>query len=500
MPVRVYIPTPYRALTDRLTHVQVEAAGTVGELLHALCAQYPGLRDRVLTPEGDLPGHLNVYVNQVEVRSLQGEATALRDGDEVALIPAMAGGAGEPAGAARQPLLNREQLERYSRHVRLDEVGVRGQRRLLDAKVLLIGAGGLGSPAALYLAAAGVGTIGIVDGDRVDLSNLQRQILHFNHDVGRPKVQSARRHLEDINPDVQVLTFPTVLDSGNAMDIVRPFDLVINGSDNFPTRYLINDTCVFLRKPLIDASILKWDGQATVFLPGQGCYRCLFPAPPPPGSVPSCADAGVIGAMCGVMGTLQAVEAVKILLGAGEPLAGRLILYDALAGEFQTLRWRRNPDCPVCGDQPTIHELIDYEGFCGVPGPRGDGRHEQADASGTAAAGEPAGIELSPLEAQARIAAGALVVDVREPEEFEQARIPGSELLPMSVFAQRARAVLDPGAEIVVVCRIGVRSRQAAQLLRNAGFQRAFNLQDGLVGWINQGLPLEEPARTAGGR
>ncbi len=498
MAVRVYIPTPYRPLAESATHVQVDA-GSVGALLTMLSERYPGLRDRILSSEGQLPGHLNVYVNQVEVRTLQSESTPLRDGDEVALIPAMAGGAGDP-GPARQPLLDREQLQRYSRHVRLDEVGVVGQRRLLDSKVLLIGAGGLGSPAALYLAAAGVGTIGIVDGDRVDVSNLQRQILHFNHDVGRPKVQSARRHLEDVNPDVQVLTFPTVIDSHNAMDIVRPFDLVINGSDNFPTRYLINDTCVLLGKPLVDASILKWDGQATVFVPGQGCYRCLFPAPPPPGSVPSCAEGGIIGALCGVMGTLQAVEAVKILLHAGQPLAGRLILYDALAGEFQTLRWRRNPECPVCGDQPTIHELIDYEGFCGVPNPEHDGKHEQANGVTSSGAAEPEAVELTPGQAQARIAAGAMVIDVRESDEFDQARIPGSELLPMSVLAQRATQVLDPATEMILVCSVGERSRQAALMLRRAGFAKACNLQDGLVGWINEGLPLEEPARAAGER
>jgi molybdopterin/thiamine biosynthesis adenylyltransferase/rhodanese-related sulfurtransferase/molybdopterin converting factor small subunit len=477
VPIRVYIPTPYRSHTGNATHVEVEAA-SVGDLLQALARRYPGLRDRILDGAGRLPGHLNVYVNQVEVRSLQGEATPLREGDEVALIPAMAGGAEAPA-------LDREQLERYSRHIRLDEVGLEGQKRLLASRVLVVGAGALGSPAAIYLAAAGVGTIGIVDGDRVDLSNLQRQILHFDHDVGRPKVQSARRHLEDINPRVRVIPFPVVLDSSNALDIIRDFDLVINGSDNFPTRYLVNDACVLLGKPLVDASILKWEGQATVFLPGHGCYRCLFPAPPPPGSVPSCAEAGVMGALPGVMGSLQAIEAIKVLLGIGSPLAGRLIVYDALAGEFQTLRWRRNPECPVCGDHPTIRELIDYEGFCGVPGPSHDGRHETVAAEGEA-------WELSPREAYARQQAGALLIDIREPAEVDQVRIPGAEMLPMSVLAQRALTALDRDQEMIFVCRIGERSREAVRMLRRAGFSRAYNLRFGLVGWVNEGLPVEQ--------
>src|SRR2546425_1214803 len=256
------------------------------------------------------------------------------------------------------PLLTKEQMERYSRQTILEEVGLQGQRKLLDSKVLVVGAGGLGSPVAIYLAAAGVGTLGIVDGDRVDLSNLHRQIMHFTHDIGRPKTQSARRTLEDLNPDVTVIPHQTVLTSENAFEIISDYDVVINGSDNFPTRYLVNDACVMLHKPLVDASILKWEGQATVFSPGHGCYRCLFPTPPPPGTVPSCAEGGIIGALAGYMGTLQAIEAIKILLDKGETLANRLLIYDALIGEVRTVRWNRNPDCPVCGDQPTITALI----------------------------------------------------------------------------------------------------------------------------------------------
>jgi len=264
-------------------------------------------------------------------------------------------------------ILSEEQVRRYSRHLILPEVGGSGQRRLLNSKVLLIGAGGLGSPAALYLAAAGVGTLGIVDFDAVDLSNLQRQILHRVRDVGRPKVQSAVDTIADLNPDVKVVPYREALSSTNARRILSEYDVIVNGSDNFPTRYLTNDACVFLKKPLVDGSIFKFEGQATVFLPGHGCYRCLYPAPPPPGMVPSCAEAGVLGVICGVIASIQGVETIKLLLGLGEPLVGRLLFFDALSMEFRQVRFRRDPDCPVCGDHPTITDLIDYHAFCGVP-------------------------------------------------------------------------------------------------------------------------------------
>ena len=267
------------------------------------------------------------------------------------------------AGRAMTP----EQIRRYSRHLILPEVGGNGQRKLLAGKVLLIGAGGLGSPAALYLAAAGVGTLGIVDFDVVDPSNLQRQILHHLHDVGRPKVQSAVETIADLNPDVTVVPYGEALSSANVRQILPDYDVIVNGSDNFPTRYLVNDACVFMKKPLVDGSIFKFEGQATVFMPGQGCYRCLYPAPPPPGAVPSCAEAGVLGVVCGVIATIQGVETVKLLLGLGEPLVGRLVFFDALSMEFRQVKYRRDPNCPVCGDHPTITEPIDYHAFCGAP-------------------------------------------------------------------------------------------------------------------------------------
>jgi adenylyltransferase/sulfurtransferase len=381
------------------------------------------------------------------------------------------------------PLLTKEQLTRYSRQVILEEMGVEGQRRLLNSKVLVVGAGGLGSPSSLYLAAAGIGTLGIVDGDKVDLSNLHRQIIHYTHDIGRPKTQSARRTLEDINPDVKIVTYQTTLTSENAFEIIGQYDVVVNGSDNFPTRYLVNDACVMLKKPLVDASILKWEGQATVFFPGRGCYRCLFPTPPPPGSVPSCAEGGVIGAVAGFMGTMQAVETVKLLLGTGDTLANRLLLVDVLASEFRTVRWSRNPACPVCGDHPTVTELIDYEQFCGLPGRA----HAAAAPSAASGAGAP---EVDADEAHRMVQAGAQLIDVREPWEWATSRIPGAVLIPMGEVAART-SELDPNRPLVIHCAGGVRSAKVVEVLRQAGFDNAVNLAGGIIEWTNRRLPTE---------
>ncbi len=381
------------------------------------------------------------------------------------------------------PLLSKEQLTRYSRQVILEELGVDGQRRLLDSKVLVIGAGGLGSPASLYLAAAGIGTLGIVDGDRVDLSNLHRQIIHFTHDIGRPKTQSARRTLEDVNPDIKVVPYQTTLTSENAFEIISPYDVVVNGSDNFPTRYLVNDACVMLGKPLVDASILKWEGQATVFLPGRGCYRCLFPTPPPPGSVPSCAEGGIVGAVAGYMGTLQVVETVKILLGVGETLANRLLLVDMLAGEVRTLKWTRNPACPVCGDRPTITALIDYEEFCGLPG-----RAHAAAAIPSVTPG--AAPEVDADEARRLLESGAQLIDVREPWEWAISHIPGATLIPMGEVPSRLSEI-DPNRPVVVHCAVGARSAKIVEALLQAGYAKALNLAGGIVEWTNRQFPTE---------
>lgn len=358
MSVTVYIPTPFRSVTANQAHLEAEGA-TVAELLTELEQRYPELGQRLHDASGQVHRYINIYVNKEEIEDLQGQETPLNPGDEVSLIPALAGGA----------IFTPTQVRRYSRHLLLPEVGPVGQRKLLNAKVLLIGAGGLGSPTAFYLAAAGVGTLGIVDFDEVDLSNLQRQILHKEKDVGRPKVDSAKETLTALNSDVRVIAHDVPLNSDNAMEVFADYDIIVNGCDNFPTRYLANDAAYFLRKPLVDGGINQFEGLVSIYMPGDGCYRCLYPAPPPPGAVPSCAEAGVLGVLPGIVGSMQALETIKLILGIGDPLIGRLLLFDALAVEFRTLRTRRDPGCPVCGDTPTIHELIDYEEFCGVPHP-----------------------------------------------------------------------------------------------------------------------------------
>ena len=360
MSVNVYIPTPFRHLVGNRASVSAEG-GTVREVLGNLDAQFPGFNDQLLDGSGQLARHINVYVNQVEIENLQGEATPVRSGDEVAVIPALAGG----AGAAMTP----EMVDRYSRHLIMPQVGSAGQRKIIESSALIIGAGGLGSPVALYLALAGIGKIGIVDFDVVDRSNLQRQILHVTESIGVPKVESAKARLNAHNPNVEVVTHEEPITSDNAFRIIEQYDYVINGADNFATRYLVNDAAYLLKKPLIDGSILMFDGQATTYIPGKGCYRCLYPAPPPPGMVPSCAEAGVLGAMCATIGSIQATEVLKLILGVGEPLVNRLLLYDALSLEFRIVKVRQDPNCPLCGQNPTIHELIDYEQFCGAPIP-----------------------------------------------------------------------------------------------------------------------------------
>jgi sulfur-carrier protein adenylyltransferase/sulfurtransferase len=369
--------------------------------------------------------------------------------------------------------LSPNEVTRYSRHLILPEVGLDGQKRLKASSVLLIGAGGLGSPLALYLAAAGIGRIGLVDFDVVDFSNLQRQVLHGTPDVGRPKLHSARDRILAINPEVRVDLYEARLTSANAFDIFKPYDVIIDGTDNFPTRYLTNDACVLLKKPNVYGSIFRFDGQASVFFPPHGpCYRCLYPEPPPPGEVPSCAEGGVLGILPGVVGVIQATEAVKLILGNGSPLIGRLLHYDALNMTFREFRVRRNQKCPVCGDNPTVTQLIDYEQFCGVRGEPG--------ASATGASDG----ELTVEELKRRIDRGEdlFILDVRNPPEYQIGRIPGSTLIPLPDLPQRVRE-LDPGREIVVHCKSGMRSAKAIQFLREQGFKKLRNLTGGIQAW-----------------
>jgi adenylyltransferase/sulfurtransferase len=370
--------------------------------------------------------------------------------------------------------LSSQEVQRYSRHLIMPEVGMEGQKRLKAASVLLIGAGGLGSPLGLYLAAAGVGRIGIVDFDVVDFSNLQRQVLHGTSDVGRTKLQSARDRLQEINPEVRVDGYETRLTAANALDILRPYDVVIDGTDNFPTRYLVNDACVLLGKPNVYGSIFRFDGQASVFYPGKGpCYRCLYPEPPPPGEVPSCAEGGVLGILPGLIGCIQATEAVKLILGRGSPLVGRLVLYDALQMSFREFKVRRNPKCPMCGDAPSIKQLIDYDQFCGIRG---------QEAPAPAVDGDTTVDELKRrLDRKEEV----FILDVRNPEEYQICRIPGSTLLPLPMLGQRYRE-LDPGREMVVHCKSGMRSQKAIQFLREQGFTKLKNLKGGILAWADR--------------
>jgi adenylyltransferase/sulfurtransferase len=376
--------------------------------------------------------------------------------------------------ASHLPELEPAEALRYARHLTLPDVGVDGQRRLKAARVLLVGAGGLGSPAALYLAAAGVGTLGIVDHDAVDLTNLQRQILHGTAAVGRPKVLSAADRIDDLNPHVRVVPLDVRLSSVNARAIVRDYDIVIDGSDNFPTRYLVNDACVLEGRPLVYGSIFRFDGQVSLFHPPAGpCYRCLFAEPPAPDAVPSCAEGGVLGVLPGIVGSLQALEAIKFIVGAGESLLGRLLLFDALRLRFREIALRRDPACPVCGDAPTVTELIDYEAFCGL-----------------APTGGAAALETSVAAVQRRRAAGSapLLLDVREPWELRIAAIDGAVSIPLGQLAARV-GELPPRAEIVAFCHHGMRSLAAAQFLRAAGFHDATSLAGGIDAWADQVEP-----------
>src|SRR5881394_3702080 len=364
--------------------------------------------------------------------------------------------------------LEQSELVRYSRHLILPDVGVVGQEKLKAARVLLIGAGGLGSPAALYLAAAGVGTLGLVDFDNVDVTNLQRQILHGTKDVGRPKLVSARERIADVNPHVRLETYETALTSKNALDILSGYDIVVDGTDNFATRYLVNDACVLLGKPNVYGSIFRFEGQASVFYATQGpCYRCLYSEPPPPGLVPSCAEGGVLGVLPGIIGSIQAMETIKLILGVGEPLIGRLVLFDALKLQFRELKLEKDPDCPVCGTHPTITGPIDYEAFCGI---------------GAEPSYDGAEITAQDLKQEWDKNPDLLVVDVREPHEYEIARIDGAVLIPISELPTRL-AELDGHREIVTHCHHGARSLKALEILKAAGFSRVRSLRGGIDAW-----------------
>jgi sulfur-carrier protein adenylyltransferase/sulfurtransferase len=495
MATKILIPTPLRPYTDKKDAVEADGA-TIGELLADLTRRHGGLKAHLYNEQGKLRSFVNVYLNDEDIRYLQKEQTPVASGDTVSIIPSVAGGApttedvrlrsqADSQPQSRElPQLTNEEIKRYSRHLIMPEVGVDGQRRLKAGSVLCIGAGGLGSPAAMYLAAAGVGRIGVVDFDVVDYSNLQRQIIHGTPDVGRSKLASAKDRLTAINPHIDVQTYETSLSSENALELFAPYDVILDGTDNFPTRYLTNDACVLLGKPNAYGSIFRFEGQASVFATKDGpCYRCLYPEPPPPGLVPSCAEGGVLGVLPGIIGVIQATEAIKLLTGIGEPLIGRFLIYDALRMRFRELKLKRDPDCPVCGTHPTVTKLIDYEQFCGI--------RPAATETSTVTAHNPA-TDITSIELKARLDRGdkLTLVDVREPNEYQINRIPGTVLIPLGEVPRRY-AELDKEAEIVVSCKMGGRSAKAADFLRSVGFTRVLNHKGGILDWIDKVDPSQ---------
>jgi molybdopterin/thiamine biosynthesis adenylyltransferase/rhodanese-related sulfurtransferase/molybdopterin converting factor small subunit len=480
MATKILIPTPLRPFVEKQDAVEIDGR-TIGELLQNLTTKYGGLKQHLYTPEGKLRSFVNIYVNDDDIRYLQKDLTPLKAGDTVSIIPSVAGGV--PSMTETLPELSGDEIKRYSRHLIMPEVGVEGQRKLKAAKVLCIGAGGLGSPAAMYLAAAGIGTIGIVDFDVVDFSNLQRQLLHGTPDVGRSKLASAKDRLNALNPNVQIETYEEMLTSANALRLFEPYDVILDGTDNFPTRYLVNDACVLTGKPNAYGSIFRFEGQASVFATKEGpCYRCLYPEPPPPGLVPSCAEGGVFGVLPGIIGVIQATETIKLVLGAGEPLIGRFLIYDALRMRFRELKLRKDENCPVCGTHPTVTKLIDYEQFCGVA------PHQVAAAAKPATSADA----LTSSELKAELDRGEVltIIDVREPQEYQINRIPGSVLIPLGDLPKRY-VELDPNANLVTQCKSGMRSAKAQEFLRSKGFTRVRNLTGGVLGWIDQVDPSQ---------
>ena len=475
---KILIPTPLRPFADNQARLEVEG-GTVAEAMRALIERYPRLEGHLYDGEGRLRSFVNVYVGEDDIRYRERTDTSVEPDTEISIVPSVAGGTVSTVGgtATADPVeLSNEEIRRYSRHLIMPEVTLEGQLRLKGASVLLIGAGGLGSPLALYVAAAGVGRIGLVDFDVVDESNLQRQVLHGQKSIGRPKLESARERLEDVNPHVVIETHETRLTSENAIELVAAYDIVADGTDNFPTRYLVNDACVLTGRPNVYASIFRFEGQASVFAAPDGpCYRCLYPEPPPPGLVPSCAEGGVLGILPGLLGTIQATEVIKLILGVGDPLIGRLLLVDALGMSFRTLRLERDPACPACGDRPTITELIDYEEFCGI------GPSDEVVAA-------PEGVEeIAAGDVAAALDRGedVTVLDVREPHEWQICHIEGAELLPLSELPARVHE-LDSSRTYYVHCKTGVRSARAIEFLQEAGFTRLKNVRGGIKAWAEE--------------
>jgi adenylyltransferase/sulfurtransferase len=475
MAVTILIPTPLRRYVGGAKSVAVEAQTAEGAMF-ALAERSPDLRKQLFDDAGKLRSFVNLYLGDQNVRDLAPTlaAVAVNDGDVLTIVPAIAGGAPEAK-------LSRDEIMRYSRHLIMPEVTLAGQKRLKGAKVLCIGAGGLGSPLTLYLAAAGVGRIGVVDFDIVDLTNIQRQILYSTADVGRPKLEAAKERLIQLNPEIEIVTHSLHLASWNVMDLFQEYDIIADGTDNFPTRYLVNDACVLSGKPNVYASIFRFDGQVSVFDAKRGpCYRCMFPEPPPPGLVPSCAEGGVLGVLPGIVGTLQALEVLKLILGVGDSLIGRFVMFDALAFTFRELAVRKNPKCAVCGAAPTVTAPIDYEAFCQLRGSEPD-----VDGQGIAS------LSVEDFHRRRQAGESFTLLDVREPHEFQIVQIPGSNPFPLSELPARLHE-LDSARTYTLHCHRGARSLQAYQLMRKAGFGRLQILSGGVDAWaerIDRALP-----------
>src|SRR5215204_7827797 len=475
MPITITIPAPLRQFTGGQSQITVEAK-TAGEALDLLTSTHSALRRHLFNDQNVLRNFVNVYLNDEDIRHASGPETPVKDGDQIMIVPSIAGGAViESEVGHALPELSNEEILRYSRHLIMPEVGMQGQRRLKAASVLMIGTGGLGAPVGMYLAAAGVGRIGIVDFDVVEESNLQRQIIHGTKDLGRRKIESARDRLRDINPHIEIETHESRLTSHNAMRLFRNYDIVVDGTDNFPTRYLVNDACVLSGKPNVYGSIFRFEGQASVFWAEKGaCYRCLYPEPPPPGLVPSCAEGGVLGVLPGIVGTIQANEVIKVILGAEGILLNRLLLFDAWKMRFRELKLKKNRNCPICGTHPTVKELVDYEEFCGL--------------KQTVAAEENVLEEISvaDLNEQIKNNPEVQIIDVREPHEFEIARIPYTNLIPLSQVVQRAKEI-DPSRTAIVHCKSGVRSGKAIRALQESGYTgKLLNLKGGILAWSDE--------------
>jgi adenylyltransferase/sulfurtransferase len=472
--IKVLIPYALRAFTERNAEVEVKG-GTAGEAINALANAYPALKTHLFSENGELRNFINLFVGGANINSLQGLNTPVADDGELMIVPAIAGGSDDSPSN-----LTNEEIARYSRHLLLPEIGVEGQKKLKAAKVLIVGTGGLGAPIALYLAAAGVGTIGLVDFDVVDESNLQRQIIHSTRDVGRPKTASAKDRIKGINPLINVVTHNAMLTSQNALELFAGYDIIADGTDNFQTRYLVNDACVFLGKLNVYGSVFQFDGQASVFGAKDGpCYRCLYPSPPPPGLVPSCAEGGVMGVLPGIIGTIQAAETIKLIVGGAKPLVGRLLLFDAWRMTFRELKLEKNPGCPVCGKDPSIHELIDYEQFCGLK------KNQDSKPIDT----------ITALDLKKRLDNGDKIqfIDIREPHERAIVKFPNAVVMPLGQLERRMEE-LDPSVDAVFLCKIGQRSILGIRTLQEAGYKgKLLNLQDGLNAWardVDKSMPV----------